>query len=50
MDNSIGFLVVAFLTIGGIFWFVMYTRKQGQKHTMQTSIRVADEEQRDLMC
>lgn len=39
MDNSIVFLVVAFLIIGGIFWFVMYTRKQGQKHTMQTSIK-----------
>jgi preprotein translocase subunit SecG len=40
MDTGIVFaLVMAVLFIGGIFWLVIYSRKQGQKHTMQTSIK-----------
>jgi preprotein translocase subunit YajC len=40
MDTGILFaLVIAVLFIGGIFWLVIYSRKQGQKHTMQTSIK-----------
>ena len=40
MDNTIIFtLVVAVIVLGGIFWLVVYSRKQSQKHTMKTSIK-----------
>lgn len=40
MDTGIVFaLVVAVAFLGGIFWLVIYSRKQSQKHTIQTSIK-----------
>jgi hypothetical protein len=40
MDTSIIFpLVVAVFVLAGIFWLVIYSRKQSQKHTVQTSIK-----------
>ena len=40
MDTGIVFaLVMAVLFLGGIFWLVVYSRKQSQKHTMETSIK-----------
>jgi hypothetical protein len=40
MDTTIVFaLVLAVLFLGGIFWLVVYSRKQSQKHTMRTSIK-----------
>lgn len=40
MDTTIVVaLVLAVIVLGGIFWLVVYSRKQGQKHTKQTSIK-----------
>ena len=40
MDNSIVLaLVLTIVVLGGIFWLVVYSRKQSQKHTMRTSIK-----------
>lgn len=40
MDTTIVFvLVVSVLVFGGLFWLVMYSRRQGQKHTMPTTIK-----------
>lgn len=40
MDNSIILaLVLTIVVLGGIFWLVVYSRKQSQKHTMRTSIK-----------
>jgi uncharacterized membrane protein len=45
MDTGIVFaLVLAVLFVGGIFWLVVYSRKQGQKHTTQTSIKSQESE------
>jgi uncharacterized membrane protein len=48
MDSGIVFaLVMAVLFLGGIFWLVVYSRKQSQKHTAQTSIKPPVSEQKD---
>ena len=40
MDTTIVLaLVLAIVFLGGIFWLVVYSRKQSQKHTKQTSIK-----------
>jgi preprotein translocase subunit SecG len=40
MDNAVIFsLVVAVIFLAGIFWLVVYSRKQSQKHSLQTSIK-----------
>lgn len=40
MDTGIVFaLVMAVIFLGGIFWLVVYTRKESRKHTMKTSIK-----------
>lgn len=45
MDIGIVFaLIMAVLFLGGIFWLVVYSRKQGQRHTMQTSIKPPESE------
>ena len=46
MDSGIVFaLVAAVVFLGGIFWLVVYSRKQSQKHTIQTSIKPPQESQ-----
>lgn len=37
--TSVVALVVAAVVLGGIFWLAVYSRKQNQKHTKQTSIK-----------
>lgn len=37
--TSIAALTVAVLFLGGIFCLAVYSRKQNQKHTKQTSIK-----------
>jgi uncharacterized membrane protein len=40
MDTGILFaLVMAVIFLGGIFWLVVYSRKQSQRHTDRTSIK-----------
>lgn len=40
MDSGIIFaLVAAVVFLGGIFWLVVYARKQSQKYTARTSIK-----------
>lgn len=48
MDTGIVFaLVLAVLFFGGILWLVIYSRKQGQKHTVKTSIRPRESPPKD---
>jgi len=47
MDISIIYILVAVLVVGGIFWLVMSSRKQGQKHIMQTSIKPQETREKD---
>ena len=42
MDNTVLFVIIAALVIGAIFWLVIYSRKRGQRHTAETSIRPPD--------
>lgn len=37
--TSVVALVVVAVVLGGIFWLAVYSRKQNQKHTKQTSIK-----------
>ena len=39
MDNTILFVIIAALVVAGIFWLVIYSRKRGQRHIAETSIR-----------
>ena len=40
MDNTIALaLVLAVVFLGGIFWLIVHSRKQSQKHTARTSIK-----------
>ena len=48
MDTGIVFaLVVAAIFLGSIFWLVIYSRKQSQKHTMKTSIKPPESESKN---
>ena len=48
MDTSIMFpLIVAVLVLAGIFWLVIYSRKQSQKHTMKTSIKPPESQRKN---
>ena len=48
MDNTVIFtLVVSVIVLGGIFWLVVYSRKQSQKHTMKTSIKPPESHSKD---
>lgn len=48
MDTGIVFaLVLAALFFGAILWLVIYSRTQGRKHTVQTSIRPRESSPKD---
>lgn len=42
MSNTVIFILVAIVVIGGIFWLVIYSGRRGEKHRQRTSIKVSD--------
>ncbi len=48
MDSGIIFaLVLAVLFFGGVIWLVVHSRKEGQKHRLQTSINPKHSQTKD---
>ena len=48
MDTGIVFaLVIGVVFFGGIFWLVLYSRKQNQKHSMKTSIKLPESQSKN---
>lgn len=48
MDTTTGLvLVLAVLFLGGIFWLVVHSRNQSQKHTTKTSIKPPESHRKD---
>lgn len=48
MDSGVVFaLIISVVFLGGIFWLVVYSRKQSQKHTTQTSIKPPESESKN---
>ena len=48
MDTGIVLaLVLAVVFFGGIFWLVVHSRRQSQKHTMKTSINPQQSESKN---
>ncbi|HKO97171.1 MAG TPA: hypothetical protein VJU86_09280 [Pyrinomonadaceae bacterium] len=42
MINIAGFILIAILVIGGIFWLVIYSGRRGEKHRERTSIKPSE--------
>lgn len=47
MSNTVIFILVAILVIGGIFWLVIYSGRRGEKHREKTSIKPSQSRNRE---
>lgn len=42
MSNTVIFILIAVVVIGGIFWLVIYSGRRGEKHREKTSIKPSE--------
>ena len=42
MDNTMILILIAILSVAGIFWLVIYSARRGQEHRERTTIKAPE--------